>query len=40
MAFRVGGPLAPGRYQYAIRITAQFNPDRSSLFVSQPFSVQ
>ncbi len=40
MAFRVGGPLPAGTYTYAIRITARFNPDRSSLFVSRPFTLR
>ena len=40
MAFRLGGPLPAGTYVYAIRITARFNPDRSSLFVSRPFSLR
>lgn len=40
LAVRPGGPLAPGTYVYAIRVTARFNPDRSSLFVSRPFSVR
>lgn len=40
MAFRLGQPLPPGMYTYAIRITARFNPDRSSLFVSRPFSLR
>ena len=40
MAFRLGGPLPPGKYTYAIRITARFNPNRSSLFVSRPFSLR
>jgi hypothetical protein len=40
MAFRLGAPLPPGTYTYAIRITARFNPDRSSLFVSRPFSLR
>ncbi len=39
LALRVGRPLAAGTYVYAIRITARFNPDRSSLFVSRPFSL-
>jgi hypothetical protein len=37
---RLSGTLAPGRYVYAIRIAARFNPERSSLFVSRPFSVR
>jgi hypothetical protein len=40
MAFRLGAPLPPGTYVYAIRMTARFNPERSSLFVSQPVSVR
>jgi hypothetical protein len=40
MAFRLGSTLPPGRYAYAIRITARFNPERSTLFVSRPFSLR
>jgi hypothetical protein len=40
MAFRLGEPLPAGTYVYAIRMTARFNPDRSSLFVSRPFSLR
>ena len=36
MAFRLGAPLRRGTYVYAIRMTARFNPERSSLFVSEP----
>ena len=39
MAFRLGVPLRRGTYVYAIRMTARFNPERSSLFVSQPVSI-
>jgi hypothetical protein len=39
VAFRLGGPLGRGRYVYAIRIAARFNPERTSLYVSRPFSV-
>ncbi len=40
MAFRLAQSLPPGTYTYAIRITARFNSDRSSLFVSRPFSLR
>ncbi|MDX6482733.1 MAG: hypothetical protein QOE95_504 [Gaiellaceae bacterium] len=39
MAFRLGAPLPRGTYVYAIRMRAQFNPERSSLFVSPPVSI-
>ncbi|MDQ5820464.1 MAG: hypothetical protein M3540_03390 [Actinomycetota bacterium] len=40
MAFRLGGPLDAGSYVYAIRVTATYNRERSSLFVSRPFTVR
>jgi hypothetical protein len=40
MAFRLGAPLAAGTYVYAARVTAVYNPERSSLFVSRPFTVR
>jgi hypothetical protein len=40
MAFRLGAPLPRGTYVYAIRMRARFNPERSSLFVSQPVSIR
>jgi hypothetical protein len=40
MAFRLEAPLPRGTYVYAIRMTARFNPERTSLFVSQPVSIR
>ena len=34
-----GAVLAPGSYVYAIRLTSQVNPSRTTTFVSKPFTV-
>jgi hypothetical protein len=36
---RTPARLEPGRYVYAVRVTAWANPDRESVFVSAPFRV-